>query len=185
VLPDSRINVIARDDDVCFGILLSRFHEAWSLRLGGMHGVGNDPQYTPSTGFETFPFPGGLSPDVSASVYSSDPRADRIATASIALNALRENWLNPPDLIRREPEVVSNFPVRILPINEDAALSLRKRTVTNLYNERPTWLANAHAELDVAVAAAYGWPADISEDEALARLFQLNQERVAKEGAVL
>ena len=49
--------------------------------------------------------------------------------------------------------------------------------LTNLYNERPTWLANAHADLDAAVAAAYGWPADISEEDALGKLFELNQER--------
>jgi hypothetical protein len=42
-----------------------------------------------------------------------------------------------------------------------------------------TWLANAHADLDAAVAGAYGWPADISEDDALAKLFELNQARSA------
>ena len=82
VLPDSRVNVIARDDDTTFGILHSRFHEAWSLRLGGWHGVGNDPQYTPSTGFETFPFPQGLTPKIPAAAYARDPRAARIADAA-------------------------------------------------------------------------------------------------------
>ena len=57
VIPDSRVMAIAASDDITFGIMHSRFHEAWSLRLGGWHGVGNDPQYTPSLGFETFPFP--------------------------------------------------------------------------------------------------------------------------------
>jgi hypothetical protein len=65
--------------------------------------------------------------------------------------------------------------------NEDAAVVLRRRTLTNLYNERPTWLANAQADLDAAVAHAYGWPADISEDNALAKLFQLNQARAASQ----
>ncbi len=46
-----------------------------------------------------------------------------------------------------------------------------------LYNERPTWLSNAHRDLDAAVAAAYGWPEDISDDDALAKLFELNQQR--------
>ena len=32
---------------------------------------------------------------------------------------------------------------------------LKKRTLTNLYNERPTWLKVAHLELDKAVLAAY------------------------------
>ena len=66
VCPDHQLIVIARDDDVTFGILHSRFHEAWSLRLGTWLGKGNDPRYTPTTTFETFPFPHGLSPDVPA-----------------------------------------------------------------------------------------------------------------------
>jgi hypothetical protein len=53
------------------------------------------------------------------------------------------------------------------------------RTLTNLYNERPAWLDNAHRDLDAAVAAAYGWPADSGEDEALAHLLALNLERAA------
>jgi hypothetical protein len=49
--------------------------------------------------------------------------------------------------------------------------------LTKLYNERPAWLDNAHRDLDDAVAAAYGWPADIAEEEALARLLALNLDR--------
>jgi type II restriction/modification system DNA methylase subunit YeeA len=103
VVPDSRVVAIARDDDTTFGILHSRFHEVWSLALGGWHGVGNDPQYTPSLGFETFPFPEGLTPDFPAADYADDPRAQAIATAAARLNELRENWLNPPDLVERVP----------------------------------------------------------------------------------
>jgi hypothetical protein len=76
---------------------------------------------------------------------------------------------------------VPGFSDRILPVDAAAAAILKKRTLTNLYNERPTWLANAHADLDAAVAHAYGWPADISEDDALARLFELNQARAASQ----
>ncbi len=177
VMVDGQLVVISRDDDTSFGILHSRFHETWSLRLCTWLGVGNDPRYTPSTTFETFPFPEGLTPNIPAAAYAEDPRAIAIATAAKRLNELRETWLNPPGLVRREPEVVPGFPDRILPIDEKAAAILKKRTLTNLYNERPTWLANAHRDLDAAVAAAYGWPADISEDDALARLFALNQAR--------
>jgi hypothetical protein len=56
-------------------------------------------------------------------------------------------------------------------------LILKKRTLTNLYNERPAWLDNVHRDLDAAVAAAYAWPADIGEEAALARLLALNLER--------
>jgi len=181
VLPDSRVNVIARDDDTTFGILHSRFHEIWSLRLGGWHGVGNDPQYTPRMGFETFPFPEGLTPNRPAAEYAGDPRAITIAETARRLYELREAWLNPPDLVERVPEVVPGFPDRIVPVSPKAALILKKRTLTNLYNERPAWLDNAHRELDAAVAAAYGWPADISEEDALARLLALNLERAGRQ----
>jgi type II restriction/modification system DNA methylase subunit YeeA len=140
-------------------------------------GVGNDPRYTPSTTFETFPFPEGLTPDISAGSYADDPRAQRIAAAARRLNELREAWLNPPDLVVRVPEVVPGYPDRILPRDEESAKELKKRTLTNLYNQRPAWLDHVHRELDEAVAAAYGWPADLSDDDILARLFELNQAR--------
>ncbi|HWA49560.1 MAG TPA: class I SAM-dependent DNA methyltransferase [Dongiaceae bacterium] len=182
VVPDSRLVVIAKDDDVTFGILHSRSHEVWSLRLGNWHGIGNDPQYTPSRGFETFPFPEGLTPNIPAKDYANDPRAKKIAAAAARLNELREAWLNPPDLVRREPEVVPGYPDRILPKDAKAAKILAKRTLTNLYNERPAWLDHAHKDLDAAVAAAYGWPADLSDEEILKRLFDLNQERAKAQG---
>jgi type II restriction/modification system DNA methylase subunit YeeA len=179
ICPDTKLMVIARDDDTTFGILHSRFHETWALRTGAWHGVGNDPRYTPSTTFDTFPFPEGLTPDIPAAAHADDPRAKAIAAAAKNLDTLREAWLNPPDLVRREPEVVPGFPDRILPRDAEAAKVLAKRTLTNLYNARPRWLADAHAALDAAVAAAYGWPADISEDDALAALLALNLSRSA------
>lgn len=77
ILPDSAVVAIARDDDTSFGILHSRFHELWALRMGTFLGVGNDPRYTPSTTFETFPFPEGLTPDIPAADYAADTRARR------------------------------------------------------------------------------------------------------------
>lgn len=77
------------------------------------------------------------------------------------------------------PEVVAGFPDRIVPVNEEAAEKLKKRTLTQLYNERPAWLDHAHKALDAAVAAAYGWPENITEEEALKRLLALNLERSA------
>ena len=171
--------MVARDDDTCFGILHSRLHEAWTLRLCTWLGVGNDPRYTPSTTFETLPFPGDLTPDRPATEYADDPRAVAIEEAARRLNELREAWLNPPDLVERVLEVVPGFPNRIVPVNPKAAAILKRRTLTNLYNERPTWLDNAHRELDAAIAAAYGSPAEISEEDALSRLLALNHERAA------
>jgi type II restriction/modification system DNA methylase subunit YeeA len=179
VLVANLCDAVARDDDTTFGILHSRFHEAWSLRLGTWLGVGNDPRYTPTTTFETFPFPEGLTPNIPAHAYAADPRAIRIATAAKKLDDLRNNWLNPPDLIRFEPEVAPGYPDRVLPKDADAAKALKQRTLTNLYNQRPQWLANAHEALDRAVAVAYGWPEDISTEEALEKLFALNLARAS------
>jgi hypothetical protein len=78
------------------------------------------------------------------------------------------------------PEVVPGFPDRILPVDDKAATILKKRTLTNLYNERPAWLKNAHHDIDAAVALAYGWPADISEEDSLGRLLDLNRARPAQ-----
>jgi type II restriction/modification system DNA methylase subunit YeeA len=184
-VPDCQLVVIARDDYTTFGILHSIGHELWTLRMCSYLGVGNDPRYTPSTTFETFPFPDGLTPNIPAAAYAENPRAQRIAAAAVRLNELRENWLNPADLVRRVPEVVPGYPDRVLPVDDKAAAILKKRTLTNLYNERPAWLANAHRELDEAVAAAYGWPADLADDDILARLLALNQERAAAQAADL
>ncbi len=193
IAPDSQIIVTTRADDATFGILHSRFHELWSLRLCTWLGVGNDPRYTPTTTFETFPFPEGLSPADTAGPTETldsglilpsiapDRRAAALAIAEAAhrLNALRETWLNPPDWVERVPEVVPGYPDRIIPKPEHAA-ELKKRTLTNLYNARPAWLNQAHQALDAAVAAAYGWAdyaAGMGEEEVLRRLLALNLER--------
>ena len=107
---------------------------------------------------------------------ATSPHAQAIAAAAQWLNTLRENWLNPPQWVERVPEIVPGYPDRIIPKPEYVA-ELKKRTLTNLYNARPSWLANAHQELDKAVAAAYGWPDDLSDDEVLRRLLALNLER--------
>jgi hypothetical protein len=111
--------------------------------------LGNNPRCTP---FETFPFPDGLTLDILAADYASDPYARAIARAAARLDALRRNWINPPDLVDVVPEVVPGFPDRLIPKNDEAAAELKKRTLTNLYNARPAWLAKAHADLDAAVA---------------------------------
>jgi len=50
----------------------------------------------------------------------------------------------------------------------------KPRTLTRLYDERPTWLDLAHRTLDAAVFAAYGWPVDMADDQILERLLALN-----------
>jgi type II restriction/modification system DNA methylase subunit YeeA len=151
VVPDHKLHVIARDDDYFFGVLQSRLHEVWTLATCSWLGVGNDPSYNSATTFETFPFPWspGREPKHSALV-------EAIATAARELVHKRDAWLNPPDATQDE---------------------LKKRTLTNLYNARPSWLAEAHRKLDEAVFAAYGWPGYLSDDDLLTRLLALNHER--------
>jgi type II restriction/modification system DNA methylase subunit YeeA len=162
VVPDHQLVVFARDDDYFFGVLHSRAHEVWSLRMGTWLGVGNDPRYTPTTCFETFPlpWPPGQEP-------TADPRVQAIAAAAKDLDDKRRAWLDPPGATPAD---------------------LKKRTLTNLYNARPAWLAQAHARLDQAVWAAYGWedddPSAVAEDAILSRLLALNEERSRTESPI-
>ena len=178
ICPDHQLIVIARDDDTIFGILHSRFHEIWSLRLGTS--LENRPRYTPTTTFESFPFPEGLSPDIPAVDYEDNPRAVAIAEAAQKLVERRDRWLNPSEWVEWVAEAVPGYPKRPVSRNETAAKALKKRTLTNLYNARPQWLVDAHATLDSAVAVAYGWSADITDDDALRELLELNLYRLER-----
>jgi hypothetical protein len=181
-LPDKNLIVIPRDDDSIFGILQSRIHECWVTVMGNRMGKGNQRRYNNSTCFETFPFP----EDFLSSSENSNAFAHTIQLSAQRLNELRESWLTPSDLVKLVDEHTPDFPRRILPTNEEAADILNKRTLTNLYNDRPAWLEHAHRELDRAVAAAYGWQDDfdngvLTDDEILKRLFELNQTRAKSE----
>ncbi len=139
VLSENTIIVFARDDDYFFGVLHSRIHEVWARAMGTqLREAESGIRYTPTTCFETFPFP---EPD--------DAQREAVAEAAKKLNERRDNVLK-----------------------GDA-----KETLTNLYNKRPAWLANAHADIDAAVAAAYGWPANLPDAEILERVLALNLQR--------
>ena len=147
MVANQTVNVIVLDDDYSFGVLHSRAHELWARGTGTqLREVESGFRYTPTTCFETFPFP---EPD-------EDQRAE-ISAAAKRLDELRRNWLNPEGA---------------------SEAALKKRTLTNLYNARSTWLANAHARLNAAVHAAYGWPADLPDKEVLKNLLALNLQRV-------
>jgi hypothetical protein len=89
--------------------------------------------------------------------------------------------------VQRVPEAVPGYPERILPVDEKAAAILRKRTLTNLYNERPAGPGYSLTRIPgrprpppaTAVAGAYGWPADLTDEQILEHLFKLNQTRAA------
>ena len=146
---------------------------------------------------EAHPSPSALATPLSA----PDHRA-AVAAAAKELNDLRERWLNPPEwTVERILEFPgsadgpwSRFVVnpgqngvgtvrypRLEPRDADCAAKLKQRTLTNLYNERPAWLDFVHKALDVAVAAAYGWPADLTDEQILEKLLALNLERAAEE----
>ena len=195
ILPDQALLAFARADDATFGILHSRFHELWSLRMCTWMGKGNDPRYTPTTCFETFPFPEGLTPADTAGETENNgeyrlPRvkseyrshAHAIAHAAHKLDELRNNWLNPKELVdwvRTPEEETANFPPRAV-AKAGKETELKKRTLTNLYNTRPAWLGMQHKVLDQAVATAYGWSdysSEMTDDEILGRLLSLNLAR--------
>lgn len=104
-------------------------------------------------------------------------RRSRVLTFPGPLDGLWRRFVRDPDT---HSIGIVHYPLTE-PRDADCAAKLAKRTLTNLYNERPAWLANAHAKLDAAVAADYGWPTDLSEEEILSRLLALNLERAAAE----
>ena len=142
VLPDHAIIVFASADDYFFGVLHSRYHRVWALELGTQ--LGDTSRYTPTTCFETFPFP-----------RPTDAQREAIAAAAKTLHERRQNRLR-----------------------DDSQL-----TLTKLYNDNPQWLQNAHAALDHAVARAYGWKSNLSDQDILANLLALNAQRHAQEQA--
>jgi len=146
VLADHALIAFMRDDDYTFGVLQSRVHELWARATGTqLREAESGFRYTPTTTFETFPFPN-----------PTGEQREAISLAASKLVELRDGWLTPLGLGEEE---------------------LASRTLTNLYNERPTWLANAHADLDRAVLDAYGWPADLGDEAILERLLGLNLQR--------
>lgn len=182
MVPDKSLYAFPNAGMTAFGVLHSAFHETWCTYFGNRIGAGNQRRYNASFVYLTFPFPEGLTPDIAESAYTQDPRSQAIANAASRLNELRENWLNPADLVARTPGMSPKYPERVTAAAEQHLLELKTRTLTKLYNARPQWLANAHANLDAAVADAYGWGQEwragaLNETDVLERLFALNQSR--------
>jgi hypothetical protein len=126
VLPSHSLTIFAREDDYFIGVLQSKIHVLWSLKQGTS--LEDRPRYTPSTSFETFPFPWppGKEPQ-------DNPCVRAIAQAAKDLVEQRDTWLRAEGLSEAEK---------------------KKHTLTNLYNTYPTWLELAHKKLDEAVFAA-------------------------------
>ncbi|HKV09825.1 MAG TPA: DNA methyltransferase [Thermoanaerobaculia bacterium] len=193
VLPDHQLIVFCRSDDYFLGVLHSRLHETWAFSQGTqLRERASGFRYIPTKTFETFPFP-----------HPTPEQETAIAAAAKELDNLRNRWLNPPEWTREE---VLEFPgsvggpwaryvhdpdgrgigtvryPRLVPRDDESAEKLRERTLTNLYNQRPTWLDLAHRKLDEAVFAAYRWDPGISDEEILEKLLALNLERAGVSG---
>lgn len=187
-LPDHQLFAFARDDDYFLGVLHSRPHEVWARSQGTqVRERESGFRYTATTCLETFPFP-----------EADDAHKVAIAAAAKALIGLRTGHLDPPEWTTEE---VLEFPgssdgpwarfvhdpdrrgigtvryPRRVPRDAACAAKLARRTLTNLYNDRPTWLDLAHRRLDDAVAAVYGWPPGLPDEEILSRLLAMNLGR--------
>jgi hypothetical protein len=157
VLPSGSLVVFTRSDDFFLGLLESRFHKLWVSETHNP--LETRPRYRIGHSFESFPFPNGMAPNQSLDEVMANPLAVTIADEARALYTARE-----------------------------AALTsgAKRLDMTELYDLRDqggaAWLVAAHRRLDVAVAAAYGWSPDLTDDEILAALGNLHQHR---QGAAL
>ncbi|MGA2031984.1 MAG: DNA methyltransferase [Thermoguttaceae bacterium] len=199
---DGQLVAFARCDDCFFGLLHSRIHEIWALRQGTQ--LETRPRYTPTTCFETFPL---LEPTAEHEVviaraakelddlrcrWLNPPEWTKTEVLEFpgSVDGPWARYIDPATVRPRPgpgPEGEGDRGVgtvrwpRTVPKDPDCAASLSKRTLTNLYNQRPAWLALAHKKLDEAVFAAYGWDPGISDEDLLARLLALNLERAGAE----
>jgi hypothetical protein len=171
-LPDGQVVAFTREDEYFLGVLHSKHHELWARSMGTqLREAESGFRYSQTLTFETFPFPWppGHEP-------TDDPRVQVIAQAAKELVEKRDRWL------AEAPATTEVDPAYLTGLNaaKKKPKKSEARTLTNLYNQRPTWLDLAHKKLDAAVADAYGWPRDLSDEEILARLLALNLERAGK-----
>lgn len=165
ILPDNKIICIALEDAYHLGVLSSRFHVRWAISAGSHLGVGNDPVYVKTRCFEAFPFP-----------QATPDQKSAIRNIAEQLDAHRKSRQI------EHPELTITGMYNLLQLLRDGtALTEKDRQI----NEKGlvAVLREIHDELDRQVSAAYGWPADIPDDEILVRLVHLNAERAQEEAA--
>jgi hypothetical protein len=167
-LVDGSVIAISLPDSFYLGILSSRIHVAWALAAGGRMGVGNDPRYQNEVCFDPFPFPD----------TSDEALKDRIRDAAEKLDALRK------DVLARHEDLTLTKLYNVLEALRAAdkagtVLSDKDRDIAT--RGCVSLIRQYHDTIDAAVAEAYGWPADLSDEEILERLVALNKERAAEE----
>lgn len=166
ILPDNMLVAVGSDDAFHLGVLSSRAHAVWALRAGGWLGVGNDPRYSKSRCFDPFPFP-----------LAGDHQKQRIRASAEDLDAHRKHVLaeHPQLTLTGLYNVLERLRAGLVP---DALEPAERRTFDD---GLVLIMKELHDKLDAAVADAYGWPADLSDDDILARLVALNKERAKEE----
>lgn len=167
IIADHSVYVIAINDTFALGVLSSRIHRVWALAAGSRLGVGNDPRWRNLTCFDPFPFPdasqaqreviGALADKLDAHRKRvQGAHADAYLTAQYnALERVREAERGGKALTEKEREFHTRALIGIL--------------------------KELHDSLDAAVAQAYGWPINLSDEEILERLVKLNAERAEEE----
>ncbi|WP_306110621.1 MULTISPECIES: DNA methyltransferase [unclassified Roseovarius] len=163
ILPDNMLIAIGLDGGEHLAILSSRIHIVWSLAAGGRLGYGNDPRYNKSRCFDPFPFP-EITPQLKA----------RLGLLADELDAHRKARL------AEHPKLTLTKMYNVL--EQARAGETIEGKDREIYEQGFVGiLRDLHDQIDAAVAEAYGWPADLSDDEILFRLVDLNRERAAEE----
>jgi len=166
VVCDDKCVIICSHDAFILGVISSRIHLTWVLRAGGWLGVGNDSVYTKTRTFDPFPFPA-----------TDDLRRQKIRAIAEELDAHRKRVLADHAHLTLTGlyNVVERLRAGVVP----ADLAPAERRIFD--DGLVLILKELHDRLDVAVADAYGWPADLPDEEILARLVALNKERAKEE----
>lgn len=163
ILPDNKLIAVALAEGFEIGVLSCHAHTHWATASGSRLGVGNDPVYVKTRCFDPFPFP-----------EVSGPLRDRIADLGEELDAHRKaRQVAHPDL------TMTGMYNVLEALREGRALTAKEKDIHG--KGLVAVLKDIHDRLDAAVIEAYGWPADISDDEILERLVALNRERAEEE----
>ncbi|MCZ8184219.1 MAG: class I SAM-dependent DNA methyltransferase [Beijerinckiaceae bacterium] len=191
ILPDHMLIAIATDDAFHLGVLSSRLHGVWALRAGGWLGMGNDPRYSKSRCFDPFPFP-EASEKEQATIRKIAEELDAHRKRVLAMhphltltglyNVLERVLAGAlkPDLFTPSLSTVADLDSR--KAGQPAEVSPLTADERRIFDDGLVLiLKELHDNLDIAVADAYGWPADLAEDEILARLVALNAQRAKEE----
>lgn len=165
---DAKIIGVALSDAFALGVLMSGIHVSWAIRTGGWLGMGNDSNYNHSDCFGKFPFPADV----------PEPLKDKIRTEAEALDALRKRVLE-----SHEDLTLTKLYNVLEALREGRALTGVERDMHD--RGLVTLIRQHHDAIDALVAEAYGWPADLSDEEILTRLVALNKERAAEEARSL